>query len=417
MYINQGADMKKKGTIALITAISLIVLAIAAYGIISLSNNNSPPNTAEKQPQDNETEIVKPPVTTPSVPDEPAQEEEKPKEPEYREVRGVYLTGNSAGLESRFNHFVDLVNKTELNALVIDVKDDYGQISYKSNVPMVKELEADKVPKIRDINKAIDTLNQNDIYPIARIVTFKDSIAANSRPEMAIKTKGGAVWKDYKKNSWLNPYNKDSWEYPISVAEEAADLGFKEIQFDYVRFPTDGDRSQIDYGQAGKEKTMAEAISEFLSYARERLKKKGVVVSADIYGLVTTVKDDMGIGQHLETVSASVDVLCPMVYPSHYAFGSYGVKYPDLEPYKTVYTSLSTAKQRIDSMPSDVQKAKLRPWLQDFTGSWLRPKSAYKVYTAEDVKAQIKAAYDSGLKEWILWNAGNKYTEEALLKQ
>jgi hypothetical protein len=282
---------------------------------------------------------------------------------------------------------------------------------------MVKELEADKVPKIRDINKVIDTLNQNDIYPIARIVTFKNSIAANSKPELAIKNKSGAVWKDYKKNSWLNPYNKDSWEYPISVAEEAADLGFKEVQFDYVRFPTDGDRSQIDYGQAGSEKTMAQAISEFLSYARERLHKKGVVVSADVYGLVTTVKDDMGIGQHLETAAASVDVLCPMVYPSHYAYGSYGIKYPDLEPYKTVFTSLSTAKQRIDAMPSDVQKAKMRPWLQDFTGSWLRPKSAYKVYTAADVRAQIKAAYDSGLSEWILWNAGNKYTEEALLKQ
>jgi hypothetical protein len=301
--------------------------------------------------------------------------------------------------------------------MVIDVLDDYGEVSYKSNVLAVKDNGADKVPKIRDIHSVIETLNKNNIYPIARIVTFKDSIAANANPNLAIKSKDGSVWKDYKNNSWLNPYNKDSWEYPISVAEEAADMGFKEIQFDYVRFPTDGDRSKIDYGQAGKDKTMAQAITEFLSYAREKLNKKGVIVSGDVYGLVTTVSDDMGIGQHLEDAVSAVDVLCPMVYPSHYAYGTYGIKYPDLEPYNTVYNSLSRAMQRIVSMPQDVKKAKLRPWLQDFTGSWLRPRSAYKEYTADDVRAQIKAAYDSGLKEWILWNAGNKYTESALVKQ
>jgi len=349
------------------------------------------------------------------VPEEPEKPEEKI--PEQKEVRGIYLTGHSVGLESRFNHLIDLVNNTELNTMVIDVKDDYGEITYSSSVPMVKELGADSRVKIKDIHKVLEILKQNDIYPIARIVTFKDNIAASSRPELAIKSKDGSVWRDYKKVAWLNPYIKESWEYPISIAEEAADIGFKEIQFDYVRFPTDGNRSLIDYGQAGRDKTMAQAISEFLSYARERLNKKGAVVSADIYGLVTTVKDDMGIGQHLESLATAADVLCPMVYPSHYAYGSYGIKYPDLEPYKTVYTSLSTAKQRIDTLETHMPKAKIRPWLQDFTGSWLKPKSAYKVYKAEDIKAQIKAAYDSGLKEWILWNAGNKYTEEALEKQ
>lgn len=365
----------------------------------------------------NNVEEVKPDIGEAKETEQEQEQEQEVKVPEHREVKGLYLTGNSAGLESRFNHMVELVNTTELNALVIDVKDDFGQISYTSNVPLVKELGADSVPKIKDIHKVMDILNKNDIYPIARIVTFKDSTAALNKPDLAIKSKDGSVWKDNKDSAWLNPYNKDAWEYPISVAEEAADLGFKEIQFDYVRFPTDGKRSLIDYGQAGAEKTMASAITEFLSYARERLQKKGVVVSADIYGLVTTVNDDMGIGQHLEDAAMAVDVLCPMTYPSHYAYGTYGIKYPDLEPYKTVYTSLSTAQQRIDAIDSSAPKAKLRPWLQDFTAVWLSPKSAYKQYTASDVKAQIKAAKDSGINEWILWNAGNKYSEAALEKQ
>lgn len=403
--------MSAKKTAGIISAVLLVLIIVIAFGFKSTWYKKPNPQNAVKE-QKNDPIVEVTPTPTP-VHIEP----EKPKVPEHKEVRGIYLTGHSVGLTSRFNHLIELLNTTELNAMVIDVKDDYGEISYTSSIPMVKELEADSPVKIKDIKKVIETLNQNDIYPIARIVTFKDNTAATKKPQLAIKSKNGSVWRDYKKVAWLNPYNKESWEYPISIAEEAADMGFKEIQFDYVRFPTDGNRSLIDYGQEGKEKTMAQAISDFLSYARERLSKKGVVVSADIYGLVTTVKDDMGIGQHLETLAVSTDVLCPMVYPSHYAYGSYGIKYPDLEPYKTVYTSLSTAKQRIDVLETDKPKAKIRPWLQDFTGTWLRPKSAYKKYKAEDIRAQIKAAYDSGLKEWILWNAGNKYTENALEKQ
>lgn len=404
--------MKKKRITATFAVLIFLVIVIITYAAITILNRGGEPAAAEQNTGDNIPVAFHKSGTLLSPADINIR-----RNPDPMEVRGVYLTGNSAGLDSRVNHFVNLINETELNALVIDILDDYGQLSYTSNVPMVKELGADKVPKIRDIHKLIQTLNENNIYPIARIVTFKDSIAAIAKPELAIKSKDGSVWRDYNQNSWLNPYNKDSWEYPISVAEEAADMGFKEIQFDYVRFPTDGNRSLIDYGQAGKDKTMAQAISEFLSYATEKLHDKGVVVSADVYGLVTTVKDDMGIGQHLEDVVPSVDVLCPMVYPSHYAYGSYGIKYPDLEPYKTVFTSLSTAVQRIKVMNEDKPKAKIRPWLQDFTGSWLRPREAYKEYTADDVRAQIKAAYDSGLKEWILWNAGNKYSEDALLKQ
>lgn len=409
--------MGKRKT-AIIVSVALFFVFISAVLVFSRYGDKLlKPDVAKEDSQNIQNPTDNPVDGQPEPESEPEPEPEKPKEPEHKEVRGIYLTAHSVGYKKRFNHLIDLVNTTELNAMVIDVKDDWGQVTYSSSVPMVKELGSDSSEIIKDIKQVMETLKQNDIYPIARIVTFKDDIAATAKPELAIKNKEGKVWRDYKKVAWLNPYIKESWEYPISIAEEAADLGFKEIQFDYVRFPTDGNRKLIDYGEAAEGKTMAEAIAGFLAYARERLKDKGVVVSADIYGLVTTVKDDMGIGQHLETLIPTTDVLCPMVYPSHYAYGSYGIKYPDLEPYKTVYKSLSTAQERLEALEVDGPKAKLRPWLQDFTGSWLRPKEAYKKYTAEDVRAQIQAAYDSGIREWILWDSNNTYTESALEKE
>lgn len=214
--------------------------------------------------------------------------------------------------------------------------------------------------------------------------------------------------------SWLNPYNRDSWDYLVDIAEEAAIKGFDEIQFDYVRFPTDGNTKIIDYGSSAAGKSKAEAIAEFLSYGRDRLSKKGVVVSADVFGLVTTAADDMRIGQHLESIAKSVDVICPMVYPSHYGKGSYGVAEPDFEPYKIVNRSMTVAEDRIDAIKDVRKKAVLRPWLQDFTASYLKK---YKRYGSAEVRAQIDATYDAGSEEWLLWNAGNIFTSGALLKE
>ncbi|WP_083238919.1 putative glycoside hydrolase [Caloranaerobacter ferrireducens] len=327
-------------------------------------------------------------------------------------VKGIYLTGNTLAYDKRFYKLLDLVKTTELNAMVIDVKDDLGRLTYKSNVDMVNEIGADKQVKVDNFYEKMSILRENNIYPIARIVTFKDRLAGTKRPDLAIKTKNGKVWRDNSGNAWLNPYNREAWEYPIKIAEEAALMGFKEIQFDYVRFPTDGNRSIIDYGEESIGKTKAEIIAEFLKYAKERLEPKGVYVSADIFGLVTTAKDDMRIGQHLETLATSADILCPMVYPSHYALGSYGVAYPDSEPYKIVYTSLSRAKARIDNIKTEEAKAIIRPWLQDFSAPWLKNLYGehYINYGPEQIRAQIKAVYDAGLEEWIFWNASNRYT-------
>ncbi len=330
-----------------------------------------------------------------------------------RTVKAIFMTGHSLGYAERFNNVVKLTTETEINSWVIDVKDDYGTMTYTSQIPLVKESAADKSVKVKDFHSIMETLRENDIYPIARIVTFKDKQVIAARPDLAIKTKGGQVWRDRKGDAWLNPYNRESWEYVIDIAKEAATKGFKEIQFDYVRFPTDGDRSQIDYGPAAASETKYDAIAAFLAHAREELKEYGVFVSADIFGLVTTVSDDMALGQHLETLSTATDILSPMVYPSHYALGSYGVPKPDFDPYTIVYTSMNRARERIEAVETPLPKARLRPWLQDFTASYLGA-GYYKVYGVEEVKAQIKATYDAGLEEWILWNAGNKYTWDAL---
>lgn len=336
-------------------------------------------------------------------------------------VKGIFVTGHSYAHPTKFDELLDLANRTEVNSMVIDVKDDGGMLSYKSDVPLAIEANVNDVVIMNDRDffaERMKKLIDNDIYPIARIVTFKDRVLGSARTDLAIKSNGGGVWRDNKGNTWLNPYNEESWEYPIQLAEEAALLGFKEIQFDYVRFPTDGNRGDINYGQAGEDKTKADAIKEFLAYARERLHDKGVKVSADVFGDIISVEGDSTIGQQLELLGANTDILSPMVYPSHYGLGFYGVAYPDTKPYEIVNRAMEDAVKRLDSIPED-ERAIIRPWLQDFSAPWLRNSygANYITYGPEQVRAQIKATYDAGLEEWILWNAANRYTEGALEKE
>lgn len=336
-------------------------------------------------------------------------------------VKGIFLTGNLIGYTERFNRLIKLANETEINSMVIDIKDDGGVLTYESQVPLAKEAGANEVVKISDrdvFSEKMKEIIDNDVYPIARIVTFKDRILGFERPDLAIKNKNGGIWKDNKGNAWLNPYNKDSWEYPIQLAEEAASMGFKEIQFDYVRFPTDGDRGNIDYGEIGNKKEKSEAIAEFLEYARERLHEKGLYVSADVFGDIISVKGDSTIGQQLETLGESTDIISPMVYPSHYGLGFYGFQYPDTKPYEIVNRAMNDAVERLSVIPEE-ERAVIRPWLQDFSAPWLKGSygSNYITYGSKEVRAQIDATYDAGLEEWILWNAANNYTEGALKKE
>jgi len=399
--------MKKNYWIYILLAVLILVTAagigIYSYSSFSLVNNKKLPNPSKQ----NNT-IINQYNIQKSLEDEP-----KSKAIQEYKVKGIYLTGWSAGNETKINHFINVLNNTELNTLVIDVKDDLGRISYKSDVPLAKEIGASNTVMIIDIQSLMKKLKSNKIHTIARIVSFKDPILAEKKPGFALKTMSGKIWRDKNSTAWLDPFNKNSWAYNIDIAKEAAKIGFDEIQFDYVRFPADGKVKELSYNKPGNTLDLTTPIDSFLSKAKSEMAQLGVPVSADIFGIVTTnIGDIEKIGQSLESVSKNVDFISPMVYPSHYGFGEYKVKKPDFEPYRIVYKSLSTANQRLKKVKEN--HAKIRPYLQDFSASWLG-KGNYKKYTAEDVRAQIKAVYDSGLEEWILWNASNKYTEAALI--
>ncbi|MFZ5826019.1 MAG: putative glycoside hydrolase [Bacillota bacterium] len=325
--------------------------------------------------------------------------------PERPVVKGIYLTAYSVRDKAKFQQLIDLIDRTELNAMVINVKDDWGNITFEADLPLAKEAGAIH-PDLGDVRALTQMLREKGIYTIARVVTFKDARVPKVRPELAAARTGGGVWRDYNEVTWLNPYNRDARDYVISVARAAAEAGFDEIQFDYVRFPTDGNLDTILY--PGKdERKREQVIADFLAYARQELRPHRVWISADVFGLVTSTEDDMGIGQRLEEASAAVDILSPMVYPSHYIPGNLGVANPNAMPYETIYRSMLDAKERWEKAGL-TGKVTMRPWLQDF--SWGHP------YGPAEVRAQIQATYDAGYSEWLLWNAANDYTEEALEK-
>jgi hypothetical protein len=313
-------------------------------------------------------------------------------------VKGVLMTGYTAG-GSRFDDILALLRRTELNAVVIDIKDERGEISW---IPRSRQarMAGAGIPKIVDPAATIRRLKRAGVYVMGRVVTFQDSIMSRVRPDLAIQDLKGGVWQSYKGESWLDPYSLQAQDYNIALAIEAVELGFDEIQFDYVRFPSDGDTARM-WSRYKDERAPHDAIRHFLSRARSQIVPRGAYISADLFGLVALVIDDLGIGQKLELIAREVDYVSLMLYPSHYHKPEYGIPDPEREPYKTVALSLRDAKERIAGT-----RAKLRPWLQDFT---LRVP-----YTPAEVRAQIQAVEDLGIDEWILWNARNRYTEDAL---
>lgn len=319
------------------------------------------------------------------------------------EARGLHVTGWIAGGKNSFQKLIDVCNKTEINTLCIDIKDSDGVVSYDTSVPLERKVHASR-KCIANIQSVIKKMQDNNIYPIARIVVFKDPILASAVPSLAVQNPNGSVWKDHRGISWANPYDQRVWDYNVDIAIECAKLGFKEIQWDYVRFPSDGRVSQCTYPGRDK-KTESQVIESFLKHARKRLEPYGVVMSADIFGLTSLVKHDMGIGQTIQLIAKNVDYICPMVYPSHYALGEYHIPNPNKAPYRTVLLSLGDAVKKVKGT-----NCKIRPWLQDF--------SLYGVhYGPAEIAAQRKAAKEVGLTEFILWNPRCKYTTSSLASE
>ncbi len=335
--------------------------------------------------------------------------DEYPDNPRVK-VRGIYLTIHSAS-GSRLDSLIEMAKRTNINAFVIDVKDDNGYMLFPTKAAEKFAPKANEKAPVRDINAFMKKLKDNGIYTIARIVTFKDPVYTETYPDKAIIDK--RTGKPHTNNDglrWASPYDRQLWEYDVAVAKEAAEVGFNEIQFDYVRFPaSNGGKldSVLDY-RNNRGETKPQAIQDFLKYAYKELSPYQVYIAADVYGLVGSAIDDMGIGQYWEAISNVVDYICPMMYPSHYANHTYGLPVPDAYPYETIYHSIRDSLLRNNNIETP---AIIRPWIQDFTASWVK---GHIRYGEAEVRAQIKALEENGIDEFMLWNPNNIYTEEAL---
>lgn len=326
------------------------------------------------------------------------------RKPEH--VRGIYVNSWSAGSARRLPALLRLADTTEINAFVIDVKDATGQLSYSSSIPIVKAVGANRDIRIHDIREVLAQLRRHGVYPIARIVAFKDPVLARARPDWSVLTHDNRVWHDHHDDVWVDAYNENVWKYDLAIAREALALGFAEVQWDYVRFPDVPSRimaTAVYPARAGRSRT--DAISGFMKLTRDTIHAEfDAPVTADVFGITTSAYDDVGIGQYWESMADDIDVLLPMVYPSHYPRGSFGIAHPNADPYHTIHTALRHGLARSRKIEGS---AEIRPWLQDF--SLGRP-----AYDAAHVRAQMRAAYDLGIRQWILWNPGSHYTEEAL---
>lgn len=330
-----------------------------------------------------------------------------PQRPAKQIVKGIYVSAWSA-VGNKFEQLVDLVDQTDLNAMVIDVKNDSGQVTYPSTIPLVNEIGANSHVIIRDLKAKLLRLKEKHIYMIARVVVFKDPYLSMKKSNYAMMTQAGNVWKDSKGTAWVDPYKEEVWDYNIQVAKEAALLGFDEIQFDYVRFPENGKKvdQEVKFDNPNKW-TKAQVIENFLKKAKEQIGGQ-VYLSADVFGLTTSSDNDMGIGQDWSMISKQVHYISPMLYPSHYSSGVYGIKNPDLQPYAVIRKAISDANGKNQLLKqADSHIAEIRPWYQDFTATWVKP---HKKYGTMDVKEQIKAAKEQGVEQFLLWNSSSTYS-------
>ena len=357
-------------------------------------------------------------------------------------IKAVYFTGWSAGVEDRVNYLTELIKTTELNAAVIDIKDYSGYVLYDIKLPEVEKYKAKEI-RISKINSLIKRLHDEEIYVIARISVFQDPVLAKARPDLAIHSKKtGGLWLDNKKLAWIDPAAKEAWDYNIAIARDAVSRGFDEINFDYIRFASDGNLSDMTFPFYNNQTLKQGVIKDFFKYLRNEL--PGVKISADLFGLSTVQQDDLGIGQVIEDAYSYFDYVAPMVYPSHYASGFLGYQNPALYPYEVVKYSMDNALKRLidyglqpaatstnststnsTSTNPELFKAKLRPWLQDF--------NLGANYNATMVRKQIEAVYDAArlltpersdggqasstpefVNGWMLWNSSNVYTKGAL---
>src|SRR6266545_1163688 len=323
-------------------------------------------------------------------------------------IKGLYVNAWAFGSQKLWQ-LVRLADETEINAFVIDVKDDTGCLLYPSAVPTAQQIGANQCVRTKDVRARLDTLDAHGIYPIARIVVAKDPLLAEGKPGWSVKDREtGGLWRDRIDIAWVDAYNDSVWIYAAHLAQEAVRLGFQEVQFDYVRFP-DEPRERMATAifparRAGE--TQREAVRAHIELLRDRLKPLGVPVTFDIFGLTASATGDLGIGQVWEDFVSVADVVLPMVYPSHYYRGAFGYAWPNGQPYRVVRSALTEALKRSEPLPGS---AEIRPFLQAFTLGRRLPR-----YTPFEIREQIRAVEDLGITSWVLWNPRSVYQRGSL---
>ncbi|MFZ2038536.1 MAG: putative glycoside hydrolase [Minisyncoccia bacterium] len=344
-------------------------------------------------------------------------------------VKAIYMTSCVVGTPSLRQKLVDLINTTELNSIIIDIKDFSGTLSYNPTNPDLKHAWDASKCGTKDMKDFVEALHKDNIYVIGRVTVFQDPHFVKLHPELAVKSLAtGQPWKDKKGLSFLDVGGKATWNYVIAIANDAHSIGFDEINFDYIRFPSDGNMKDTVYTLSGLDK--AAQLEKFFSYLSGEMKKSDIITSADLFGMTTTNTDDLNIGQVLERTLPYFDYVAPMVYPSHYPTGFNGWKNPNDQTYDLIYFVLKKGAERamattttVSTLTNErigtstpaiytheaVNPNKIRPWLQDFDYGGN--------YGPVEVKNQINATYEAGLNSWMLWAPSNVYTKEALLAE
>ena len=332
-------------------------------------------------------------------------------------VKGIYVSTYAAGTEEMMEEVLRQLEDTELNAVVIDVKDDNGRITFSMDYPFAQEIGACQ-NYIPDIDKLAEELKSRNVYMIARIPAFRDPYLAEAKPEWCCTLADGRIFRDKNGLAWVNPYQQEVWDYLVEIGKKAGEAGFDEIQYDYIRFCTEKGMDQVVFEpEDTRGRSRQQVIMEFVDYAYQALREEGLFVSADVFGAaIGGGQDAETVGQEYQAMAGGLDYICPMIYPSHYSDGNFGIAHPDTQPYDTVAAALAASQEDLGGVQGREDKpvAIVRPWLQDFTASYLEH---YISYGPEQVRQQIQAVYDSGYEEWILWNSSVNYHYDGLLPE
>ncbi len=332
-----------------------------------------------------------------------------------KKIHGIYLPAYVVGKEERFNPIFESIKNSSINAIVVDVKDEIGRITFKMDNDFVRSKKTTE-PQIKDIEALVKLCKENDIYLIARVSSFLDNYITKLDSKLAVHRKDGKYYRDNTGYYWLNPYNEEVKKYLIEIGKGCAKAGFDEVQYDYFRFSADpGMRYVVFNEEETKGKTKIDMITELAQDIYLELIPENIFVSIDVFGaIMNSYKDQNSIGQEYQTLLKNSDYLCPMVYPSHYANKTFGIDVPDLKPYESVKSALETSKDVIAKTYDEyAHYGMIRPWLQGFTANYL---VEYKTYDVNEYKEQIKAVEDAGYDEWIFWHPGGAYKWEAFSK-